>query len=94
MEVDASHKYPSFPAACKSHLFFLVRSSTYFPWGMELAVFLPLVFANAGENGINGGIVINRQWVDERGNPASWRVVICMNQPLASADGQRGEEQA
>ena len=78
-------------------------SFTFFSWcvqplnfPMKFAIFQRPVFANIGGNGINGGIIVNRQWVDERGNPASWKVVACLNQPLAGTDeqGERGEEQA
>jgi hypothetical protein len=58
---------------------------------MELAA-LPQLLANAAPNG--GGILVHRQWVDERGNPASDRIMLCWNQPLVDADGQRGEQQA
>jgi hypothetical protein len=57
---------------------------------MKLGVVLPRLLANAAQNG--GGILVHRQWVDERGNPASWKVVIAVNQPLIGADGQRDEE--
>jgi hypothetical protein len=72
-------------------LFLLVRSSTYFPWGMEFAIFRPLfrrIRPNAGANSINGGIIVDRQWIDRRGNQASCKVTICLNQPLPGADRQ------
>jgi hypothetical protein len=59
-----------------------------FSLGMKFAVFRPLFLANGGANGMNGSVMIHRQWFDERGNPSSVKIVICVNQPLAGADGQ------
>jgi hypothetical protein len=60
---------------------------------MKLAL-LPRILANAGQNGNGGGILIHRRWVDERGNPASWKIILAINQQLVDADEQRGREQA
>jgi hypothetical protein len=77
-------------------IFLLVRSPTYFPWGMEFAIFQRLFLANGGADGINGAVMIDRQWVGERGNLSSCKIVVCVNQPLPGVDrqGERGEEQA
>jgi len=78
MEVDARPEHRWFPAVGKFTFFLLVHSSTYVPLGMEFAIFPPLVFVNGG-NGPNGGIIVNRRWVDKQGNLSSWKVVICAN---------------
>ncbi|KAH9953236.1 hypothetical protein BC827DRAFT_1387315 [Russula dissimulans] len=72
------------------------------PWGWMPAfktnpfLWLRLFLANGGADGINGAVMIDRQWVGERGNLSSCKIVVCVNQPLPGVDrqGERGEEQA
>src|SRR5712672_3047351 len=74
--------------------FLLVHLFTYFLWGMEFPIFQPLFHADSNANHMNRATMFHRHWVDKQGNPASYKILICFNQPLPAADGQdeRGEE--
>jgi hypothetical protein len=70
------------------HLFSLC-SPTYFPGGMEAAIAIRMLIP------ANGGAIIERQWVDNRGNPSSYRIMTWVGQPPPGVQGpgQRGENQ-
>ncbi len=69
---------------------FFVCSSTYFP-GEKLALLRALLPING-----NGGAIIERRWVDEHGNPASYRITTWVGIPPPGAEGleDRGENLA
>jgi hypothetical protein len=68
------------------HLFLFVCLSAYFPGGMKVGILRMLVPAN-------GRAMIERWWVDNRGNPSSYRVTTWVGQ-AAEGPGGRGENQA
>jgi hypothetical protein len=73
------------------HLFFFMRSSTYFPGGMEAVFLIGRVIP------ANGGAIVERWWIDDRGNPAWSRITTWVGQPPprpgAGGPGERGENQ-
>src|SRR5712671_4896917 len=106
MEVDASLQQ-SLPATCKSYLLSLSAFIYLFSlgngvchlsatlscrWQCKLHDPTPVEHCSSIQN---RGAMFHRCWVDERGNPSSYEIIICVNQPLPGAEGwgERGEEQ-
>lgn len=71
------------------HLFLFMYSSTEFPGWMEVALLRVAIPAD-------GGAIIERRWVDGRGNPTMYRVITWVGQPppVVEGPGNRGENQA